>query len=198
MGAAREAVLVQHEHAKAPRIVRISRSVKRSIDHMVFTGAKRADAAQFSGITDKALYTALTLPHVLAYLNTQQQVLRTSAAARSIARVDNLADESESDHVKLDANKFLLGIEGISPVARSESVNLHKVLIPGLTIVTGGWSPHADAERVLNEQAHGSKLQHHINRIGTPVPHPSVRNAVIEGEILADHPSPAGPPGGQK
>lgn len=165
-------VEVQHERAKAPRQVRISGRVKRAIDEMVLHGLKRQDAAEKAGITDNALYIALRKPDVLAYLNSQQQVLRTSAAARSIARIDTLADDAESEHVKLQSNVFLLGIEGISPVTKTESVNIHKHLMPGLTINMGGWSPHAEDARVIEGLAHEVRKPHAINRIGEPSPHP--------------------------
>lgn len=169
VGVALETVTVRHERASAPKQVRISPRVRAAIDLMVFEGAKRPDAAQKAGITDHTLYVSLTKPHVLAYLNTQQGVLRTSASARSIARIDNLADESESDHVKLESNKFLLGIEGISPVAKSESINVHKHVLPGLTIMTGGWSPHEIAQK----PAELLDITPSVQRIGNPVAHPS-------------------------
>lgn len=172
MGQARETVTIQHEAAKRPREARISKRVRVAIDAMVFEGLKRADAAEKAGITDNALYIALRKPDVLAYLNTQQGVLRTSARARSIARIDNLADTSDSDHVKLDANKYLLGIEGVSVVQKSESVSIHKHLLPGLTIITGGWAPHGDDPRVIEGQAREVGSTHKINRIGQSVPHP--------------------------
>lgn len=177
MGAALEVLTVQHERAAAPRQVRISRNVRRAIDAMVLQGEKRARAAEIAGITDEAMRKAMHKPEVLAYMNTQQQALRTSAAARSIARIDNLADGSDSDHVKLDANKFLLGIEGVSPVQKSESINVHKHLMPGLTIVMGAWSPHGDDAHLIDGQAHQSENKHQIKMLGTSVPHPLAGNA---------------------
>jgi len=68
-------------------------------------------------------------------------VLRASASARSIARVDQLADSSVSDHVKLKANELLLGIDGIVPVTRSEQTLIHQGVTPGLVIVYGDTPP---------------------------------------------------------
>lgn len=175
---ATELVTVQHQHAAAPRQVRISRAVRIAIDQMVFKALKRPDAAQTAGITDNALYQALRKPAVLAYLDTQQQVLRTSAKARSIARIDNLADDAESEHVKLQSNVFLLGIEGISPVTKTENININKNMQPGMTLnIIVGSAPVDDALLIgsQSQQCDNTKV---INALPRPVPHPSMRNAL--------------------
>lgn len=144
---------------------------------MVHKGQKRDVAAQGAGITDDAMRKAMHKPDVLAYMHAQQQALRTSAAARSIARIDTLADDSESDHVKLDANKFLLGIEGVSVVQKSESLNVHKHLMPGMTfnIITGA-QPGDDAH-LIDGLAREAGKPKQLSNLPTPVPHPSMRNA---------------------
>jgi hypothetical protein len=95
------------------------------------------------------------------YLREQQDVLRTSASARSIARVDQLAESSVSDHVKLKANELLLGIDGIVPVTRSEQTLIHQGATPGLVIVYGETPP---------ELLEGL------------TPHPGMRGPVIEAK----------------
>lgn len=174
---ATELVTVQHQHAAAPRQVRISRRVKVAIDHMVHRGQKRAEAATNAGITDEAMRKAMHKPEVLVYLDTQQQVLRTSAKARSIARIDNLADDAASEHVKLESNKFLLGIEGVSVVTKSENTNINKNMTPGLTInllVQTGTEPIAQQ---IDSQVRQLETTSHINVLPRPVPHPSMGNA---------------------
>lgn len=173
--AATEIVTVQHERASAPRQERISRAVKRAIDHMVFEGLKRDKAAEKAGIADHTLYTSLRKPGVLAYLNAQQQVLRTSASARSIARIDNLADDAVSEHVKLQSNVFLLGIDGISPTQRIENTHLHLNQQPGLTINFMLGEP----ARQIDGLAHQVEDARIINGLPQSIPHPSMRNAVI-------------------
>lgn len=179
MGQALETVTVQHERATAPRQVRISARVKVAIDRMVHDAQKRPEAAKTAGLTDDALRKAMHKPEVLAYLNAQQGVLRTSARARSIARVDNLADDSESDHVKLEANKFLLGIEGITAAQRIESTHIHKGSVPGLTInfITG--SAPGDDALLIDGQPRQPKNVKCISGLPVAVPHPSQRNAQI-------------------
>lgn len=163
---------------------------------MVFQGVKRADAATIGGITDNALYIAMRKPEVLAYLNAQQQVLRTSASARSIARIDTLADDAKSESVKLDANRFLLGIEGISPIAKSENLNVHKGMQPGLTLNLIIKQQPGDDAHLIDSHAHQTGSQRVINGLPRPVPHPSMRNAsktqALPGEMEGQPPATRG------
>jgi hypothetical protein len=167
MGTQRATVSVQPQPNTAPRKVRLSPKVRAAIDAMVEGGLKRETAAKHAGITDHALYCALRLPHVLAYRSERLRVLRESEAARSIARVATLADDAQSEHVKLGANELLMGIEGISKVQRSENLHVHQHLIPGLTVNRGNWVPHGD---VLEAEVVQSDS---VKRIGSPVPFPT-------------------------
>lgn len=181
-----QTVTVQHERAAAPRQVRISRLVRAAVDLMVEQGLKREIAAKQAGLKDHALYCALRLPHVLAYRNDRLRVFRESAASRSIARVDILADTAVSEHVKLGANELLMGIEGISKVTRSENVHTHQHVIPGLVVHRHGWQQPGDDALLIGDQRAEPRITHEINRIGTSVPHPAMRNAAIEPSSAGD------------
>lgn len=183
--AALETVTILHERSKAPREVRISRNVRRAIDVMVFEGAKRSVAAQTAGITDGALQLAMRKPEVLAYMNTQQGVLRTSAAARSVARVDILADEAGSDSVKLDANKWLAGLQGIAPIQRSESITHLVHHQPGLVVMrTAEPSVPLIADQVIE-----GEIVSDNSGLPKRVPHPSEANAMENGQIPVEKPA---------
>jgi hypothetical protein len=108
---------------------------------MVFEGRKRPDAASAVDLTDDAMRKALKKPETLAYLRQQQQVLLASAGARSISRLDNLADSAESEHAKFKSNELLLGLSGLVPVTRSENTHIHHGASPGLVIVYGETPP---------------------------------------------------------
>ncbi len=99
------------------------------------------------------------------------EVIRTSEASRSIARAANLADNAQSEHVRLQANEWLGGLDGISPVAKSETVHLHRDLTPGLVIVMGGWQAHETEGQTVNGLVI-DQPKPRVNMIGTPVPHP--------------------------
>jgi len=195
MGQALETVTVQHERAKSPKQVRISARVRRCIDLMVGEGMKRCDAATAAGLTDNALYIALRKPEVLAYRNERMRVVRESAASRTIAKAESLMDSAASEHVQADMTKWLAGLEGISPITKSETINHHNGLTPGLTInlVVG----QADGSQAL--LIDGQPLQvgsgNRPNGLPQSVPHPSMRNAPKPPEIA---PSPSRRPRGEK
>lgn len=194
MGAALETVTVQHERAKEPRQVRISGNIRRAIEFMVHEGQKRSIAAQNAGITDDALRKAMLKPEVLAFLNDQQRVLRTSARARSIARIDQLADDAESEHVKLQSNVFLLGIEGIAAVQRTENTHNLNVQVPGLCIMI---APRM-GEQLIHNQENQVGSANAINALPAPVPHPSLRNAIETTYSEVPATTPGAPGRGEK
>lgn len=143
---------------------------------MVLHGRKRDEAAKSAELTDDALYRAMKKPEVLAYMNSQMGVLRTSAASRTIAKAEQLMDGATSEHVQLQALTWIGGLEGISPIAKSESVNVHKHLMPGLTIVYAPAMTPGDDARVIDSQARQSEDVKHISNLPPRVPHPSERN----------------------
>jgi hypothetical protein len=131
---------------------------------MVENGRTRAEAAQ------------LRRPDVLAFRNERMEVLRTSAAARTIRRASQLMDSAESERVRLDATKWVAGLDGIAAVSRSEAMIDHKGLGPGLQVVIlpspaqhePGSSPPARIVPFV------SREKHHRS----PVPHP----AIVQGQ----------------
>ena len=125
-----QTVTVQHERANAPKQVRISTDVKRAIDLMVHSGLRRDTAAQQVGLHDETMRRSLTFPHVLAYMNSQMQVLRQSAIARTVQKAEHLMDFAESERVQLEAVRYLN-----PPIERTENLHVHQGSIPGLTIV---------------------------------------------------------------
>lgn len=178
MGVALATVQTLHETAKAPKTVRISVRVKHAVEQMVDHARNRAEAAQIAGITDDALYRALLKPEVQAYRNDRMRVLRTSEASRTIARAARLADKAESEHVQLQANTWLAGLEGLSPVQRTENTHIHALVLPGLRIVEANREP----AHLIDGQAHEVESMNVINALPQSVPHPAQRNAGNAGD----------------
>jgi hypothetical protein len=156
----------------SPRKARISGPVRAAIRLMVDEGRSRAEAAKACGITDDWLYRALERPECKSFRNHLMQVLRESEASRTIARAAKLADEAESEHVKLQANTWLAGLESIAPIQRTENMHVHQHVIPGLTINRGNWQPHGD---VIDTTAHQVENARPINAIGKPAAHPEAQ-----------------------
>lgn len=170
MSYAFQTVTVQHERAKEPKQVRITGRIKRVIDLMVHEGQRRAEAAKTVGITDEAVRQALLKPQVLAYLNHQKGVLRTSAMARTIHVVDGLLD-AESEAVRLNAVQYLE-----PPISKSEITHTHQGHIQGLTIVFAAPSDAAPMIDVTPQTAEKVKL---INGLPKPIAHPAMANGLI-------------------
>jgi hypothetical protein len=156
---------------------RISGRVRSAIRLMVNEGRSRSAAAQECGITDDWLYRALEKPECKAYRASLMQALRESEASRTIARAAKLADSAQSEHVQLQANTWLAGIEGVSVVQKSESLNVHKHMIPGLTLNIFNGSAPGDDAHLIDGLAHEAGKAKQLSNLPTPVPHPSMRNA---------------------
>jgi transposase-like protein len=156
----------------AERKTRISAKLREAIRLMVEEGMNRSDAAQKVGMKDNSLYVALRRPEVLAVRTRLMKVLRESEASRTISRVARLADTAQSEHVRLGANEFLAGIEGIAPVARGEVVHRHEGQVPGLTIVFSD-HPREIGGPVIDGVARPA-LDGNGQPLPIPVPHPAL------------------------
>lgn len=178
MGAATEAVTVQPQPNALPRTERISRKVKRAIDMMVMDGLHRADAAKKAGIAEHSLYVAMRKPSVLAYRNTLLGVLRTSAAARTIAKAEQLMDKAESEHVQADMVKYLGQMDAdVVPNQTRNPLGVN-ANTPGLTVnfIIGGSA--GPVVQQIDGQSHQVGLLSDISGLPARVPHPSERNAL--------------------
>ncbi len=132
--AQKAAALIKKEK-KAPRPTARQR---RAIEAMVYDGAKRADAAKLAGLSDHALRQALTKPHTLAFLNECQEMLRTSLRPRALNRIGDLIDKADSDRVRLDAAKYIDGMDrGTHQVGATQvnvQTNVNVTTTPGYVI----------------------------------------------------------------
>jgi hypothetical protein len=133
----------QH-HTKKPdreRKERLSAAARALVSFMVNDGDSRSQAAARAKISDHWAYQLLLKPSVRALRAEMLRSLRESEASRSIARAAKLANDAGSEHVRLDATKWLAEIEGIAAVARSDIRVDHVHHSPGLVIVR----PYAEA-----------------------------------------------------
>ncbi len=72
-------------------------------------------------MTDNALYVALRKPNTLELLKQESKALRSSAAFRAFARMEHLAENADSEHVRMKATEWLAGLDGLAPVKRVDS-----------------------------------------------------------------------------
>ena len=104
--AAQKAAAQLRKEKKEPVVTEKQRA---AIHAMVFEGQKRPDAAKTAGMHDETLRLALTKPNVLAYLNEQIEVLRTSGRPRALHTMIDLLD-SKNDSTKFKAAEYLDGM----------------------------------------------------------------------------------------
>lgn len=110
--------------------------IKAALEAMVFEGLKRDKAAKKAGLTDHAVRTALTKPHVLAYLNECQEVLRTGLRPRALHKMGQLLD-AKAERIQFEAAKYLDGMDRPTHAvgAINVQVNNHThVELPGYVI----------------------------------------------------------------
>lgn len=89
--------------AKSKQSLAVTGKNRAAIDAMVWQGLKRSDAAQSAGLTDHALYVALTKPHVKAYYLAQCEVLRLSGKARRIHRLNDMVEQDDNKAAVINA-----------------------------------------------------------------------------------------------
>lgn len=124
---------------KQKKTLKVTPRVKAAIELMVFEAQDRPDAAEAVGLSNHALRTALTKPHVLAYLNECQEVLRTSARPRALNQVIKLMTKTTSERVQLDAAKYIDGMDRGAHQIGASMVNVQvnnntKIETPGYVI----------------------------------------------------------------
>jgi hypothetical protein len=121
---------------KEKKAIRATPRQRTAINAMVFEGLKRADAAKQAGITDNALRIALSKPHVLAYLNQQQEMLRTSLRPRALHKMGELLD-AQAERIQFEAAKYLDGMDRPSHAVGATvnvQVNSSVTVTPGYVI----------------------------------------------------------------
>src|SRR5260370_19037579 len=96
----------------------VTGKLRAALDLMVWSGERRADAAEKAGLADSSLRAALRRPHLLAHYNAELSPLRTSLRAKNVHRLDTIADDSKNDMARVAAVKAL---EVISDQAGDQS-----------------------------------------------------------------------------
>lgn len=114
---------------------RVTGRLKTAIDKMVWEGARRAEAAKSSSMTDHSLRSALNKPHVKAYYRQQLDVLRTSERARNIHALVDVRDQTENKMARVQA------VKALEQISDDEQVNRGQQAAPGMVIVINNGPP---------------------------------------------------------
>lgn len=105
--AGQKAAAVLRKDKKEPRLTDKQRLL---VDLMVHEGMDRKRAAAAAAITDETARLALRNPQVLAYLNEEMEVLRTSARPRALRKMGDLLD-AKTERIQFEAAKYLDGMD---------------------------------------------------------------------------------------
>lgn len=107
--------------------------MRTAVDLMLDEGITDTLAAQRAGVRIDNLRRALKRPHVIALFNQRIKDIQENAGIQAYVRNIQLAQTSESDHVKADLNKWIAGVDGISPVQKVEGRHMHSHSFGGFT-----------------------------------------------------------------
>jgi len=101
-----------------------------AIEAMVWEGLKRPDAAQKAGLTDHALYVAMTKPHVKAFYLAQCEMLRLSGKARRIHRLNEMVEQDDNKAAVVNAAMALERLGDDNPLS-----SMGNARSPGVVVI---------------------------------------------------------------
>jgi hypothetical protein len=87
--------------------MQVTGRLRAALTAMVWQGARRAEAAKISGMTDHSLRAALRKPHVKAWYLAELGVLRESERPKTFHRLTELRDQDENKNAAVAAAKAL-------------------------------------------------------------------------------------------
>lgn len=146
--------------SKQKKEIVVGDKTKAAIDAMVFEGKLRKEAAEHAEMSDETLRQMLLKPHVLAYLNEQQEVLRTSFRPRALRKMGDLLD-AKTERIQFEAAKYLDGMDRPSHAVGATQIN---VQVNTTTTVTPGYMVKLD-------RSGGAQIEHLAKGEGKALPH---------------------------
>lgn len=111
--------------------VRISDEMRQCIEFMATEGLPAPVAAARAGITRDTAVRNMRKPHVLKLFKQRVREIRDNAAQQAYMRINHTAQTSTSERIKLDANKWIAGVDGVSPVQKVQGQHLHSHTFSG-------------------------------------------------------------------
>lgn len=112
------------ELAKEPDIsfkgLKLAARTVRALEDMAYRGVPLPHAADTHGIRRDSLTRSFNTPATRAVYNQIVKSIREGAAVQAYLRNVNLAHQATSETVRLDANKWIAGIDGIAALKRVE------------------------------------------------------------------------------
>lgn len=104
---------------------RLSAEMKQVIEIMAYEGLPLPQAVERVGMNLKSAKKAMTKPHVKHAFNQLVAEIRSSAGQLAYLRINRMGSEAQSEPVKLEANKWIAGVDNIAPIRRVEGKYQH-------------------------------------------------------------------------
>lgn len=119
---------IPHSIGRGPDFtgLRLSAKTIQALEFMAHEALSLADAADRAGVRRDNLKRAFDLPAVRERFNEIVAWIRNSEGGAAYLRMVQLAKTADSEHVRLEANKWLAGVDGLAPVKRVEGRFSHR------------------------------------------------------------------------
>lgn len=108
-----------HEHYRA------------ALYDMAYEGLDTREAAKRQNIRLNNFHAAISRPHVKRAYKQLVAAIRDNAAQAAYLRINHMSKNADSEHVKLKANEWVAGVDGISKVQKVEGNMRHNVVFGG-------------------------------------------------------------------
>ena len=97
---------------------RVSAKMQAVVEIMAHEGLSLDVAAKRIKMDQRSARRAFKRPIVRAAFNALVKEVRENSAQQSFLRINNLSQRETNDRLKLEANKWVAGVGGISPVQK--------------------------------------------------------------------------------
>tara|TARA_R110002094_G_scaffold85688_17_gene89719 strand:- start:393 stop:809 length:417 start_codon:yes stop_codon:yes gene_type:complete len=111
--------------------IRISDEMRQCVELMATEGLPVRQAAERAGIAPDTAVRNMKKTHVLRLFNERIKDVRDNAAQAAYMRINHLSVASTNERVKLDASKWVAGVDGISPVQKVQGQHHHSHVFGG-------------------------------------------------------------------
>lgn len=105
--------------------VGLHEKTREALEIMAFEGRTLPHAAKAAKVRPDNLARAFNRPKVREAYNQVVKAIRNNAAQAAYLRIQHLGQTSNSERTQLDANKWVAGVDGISPVQKVDARHQH-------------------------------------------------------------------------
>lgn len=106
--------------------IRISDEMRRCVEIMAHEGLPLHMAAARAKIHRDTATRNMRKPHVLELFKQMVRDVRVNASQAAYMRMVHLSTHADSERVRLDATKWVAGVDGIAPVQKIEGRYSHQ------------------------------------------------------------------------